>query len=349
MANGTLEEYLSGDYHQDMDDIRQLEETLERAANMFILAQSKDGIWPYLHRQSVPAVAPQSVSQGTQAMIAVALARMTNGRLASGRSARLKLGAERDILVSLYFGGSKLAGALSQGLRSRSFGLNDPVTLSHIADLLDATSKIKYDWYNPILSRIREAENEAWQVAGFDPRTAVAESDKNGALLRHLPLIYSHPEGGSPTGRDGEQPDRLVNAFVPLRIARSVIALSKVRGRGFPNGFEPRYRRFFESSLHEQLSYSDIPDSRFDPAELIFCLEGLILMAPDAVDDRLFDRVLNVLESKQDESAHWRPSRPIYATKQGMTMLPVSVEGAVSLMRSISIKKIARRTFSRSA
>jgi hypothetical protein len=101
--------------------------------------------------------------------------------------------------------------------------------------------------------------------------------------------------------------------------------------------FYPTYRRFFEATLHDHLSFSAIPDSRFDPAELIFCLEGLLLCARDAVDEKLFERVLEVLKDKQEASAHWRPNKPIYATPQGMTMLPVSVEGAVSLLRSISV------------
>ena len=91
---------------------------------------------------------------------------------------------------------------------------------------------------------------------------------------------------------------------------------------------------FFESALHDQLSFSAIPDSRFDPAELVFCLEGLLICAPEAVDNALFDRVLQVLAEKQSSSAHWRPNKPFIASETGAIMLPVSVEGANSLMRS---------------
>ena len=46
-ATETLEDYLAGDYSQDTDDIRELEEALERTANVFLYAQSDDGVWPY--------------------------------------------------------------------------------------------------------------------------------------------------------------------------------------------------------------------------------------------------------------------------------------------------------------
>lgn len=339
MVSEILEDYLAGDYHQDMDDISQLEETLERTANVFILAQHQKGAWPYLYRQSGGSPADDKVSHGTQAMIAAALARIgSRGHLASGRPARLKLAAKADIGASLKLGIDRLVDDLSGKLKSRSFGENDPVTLSHFADLFDAISKTEQQSFEAIRDKIKEAIEELWDVATFDPRSAVVEKDDNKALLRALPRVLSLHDGEDPALDPGRKPDRLMNAFVPLRIARSVITLSELLDVKRPESFDRHYRRFFETSLHEQLSFSDIPDSRFDPAELIFCLEGLILIAPNAVDDRLFDRVLDVLEAKQDESAHWRPSRPIYATQQGMTMLPVSVEGAVSLMRSITIK-----------
>jgi MoxR-like ATPase len=340
MVTEILEDYLVGDYHQDMNDISQLEDALERTANVFIVAQHERGAWPYLYRQSEGNTANDSISHGTQAMIAVALARIGGwGRLASGRPSRLKLAAKADVSASLMLAISRLTEDLSGKLKSRSFGVNDPVTLSHFADLLDATAEVDDPSFRDIHEKIKEAVQELWAVATFDPRSAVAEKEDSKALLRWLPTVQSlHEDGEDPASDPGRKPDRLMNAFVPLRIARSVIALSKLQNKERPEGFDGNYRRFFEASLHEQLSYSDIPDSRFDPAELIFCLEGLILIAPNAVDERLFDRVLDVLEAKQDESAHWRPSRPIYATHQGMTMLPVSVEGAVSLMRSIAIK-----------
>jgi hypothetical protein len=329
MTRETLEEYLADDYRRDLGDIRDLEEMLDCTANVFLYAQADDGRWPYSFNQNSGSEGGKEPSQGTQAMIAAALARLSDqGLLASGRPAQLGPLCNTEVQVSLHAGVQCLASAIKGELRSRSFGIDDPVTLSHLLDFLRSTKRSKHADWDKLLKACAGAVTELLEIAKLDLR---AET-----LLRHLPKVHSVFEGEKPNTVPGFEPDYLTNAFVPLRVVRSLADLAAIDD-GFVKPDLKRFRRFFESTLHEQLSYSDIPDSRFDPAELIFCLEGLLLVAPNAVDDRLFNRAMNVLEAKQEESAHWRPNRPIYATKQGMTMLPVSVEGAVSFMRSVAV------------
>jgi hypothetical protein len=117
---------------------------------------------------------------------------------------------------------------------------------------------------------------------------------------------------------------------VPLRAILAIRALD-------PNFDLRSHRVFFENTLHDQLSFSSIPDSRFDPAELIFCLEGFLRCAPAAVDEALFSRVLEVLAEAQLTSAHWRPNKPFTASATGSINLPLSVEGANSLIRSVRL------------
>ncbi|MGF6739734.1 ATP-binding protein [Paraburkholderia atlantica] len=95
--------------------------------------------------------------------------------------------------------------------------------------------------------------------------------------------------------------------------------------------------QYFERLLHEQLSFSSIPDSRFDPAELMFCLEGMLICQRNTVDRTIFDRVLSVLTAAQKESAYWRPVKPFLTTRKGYALFPVSVEIANSLMRACAI------------
>jgi hypothetical protein len=95
--------------------------------------------------------------------------------------------------------------------------------------------------------------------------------------------------------------------------------------------------RYFERLLHEQLSFSSIPDSRFDPAELMFCLEGMLICQRNTVDRTIFDRVLSVLTAAQKESPYWRPVKPFLTTRKGYALFPVSVEIANSLMRACAI------------
>jgi len=344
MTTETLEDYLAGDYHQDMQDIRELKETLGRAANVFIHS-CNDGRWPYERRSRHPAggseLASAHVSHGTQAMIAAALGKMCGlCAMPGGDRARLKLSADEALRSTQQAGLECLLESLSAGqLRSGTFGMEDPITLSHVTELIvgltllgDRSSGKK------LAERVQNAIRQLATLAKEDP-----------ASLRGL--IPRLPDFGSRVQDEGcprfRRPDYVVNAFVPLRIVRCVNNLSVAGidlrpGDAHPEAnlesadFDP-YQRYFESTLHDQLSFSAIPDSRFDAAELIFCLEGLLLCGRHAIDSRVFEHVVHILRDKQEISAQWRANRPVFATQQGMTMLPVSVESAVSLVRSIEI------------
>lgn len=99
----------------------------------------------------------------------------------------------------------------------------------------------------------------------------------------------------------------------------------------------------FENSIRLQLSYVDIPDSRFDPAELIFCLEGLLLLKPKAVEHSLFERIISVLHKSQDTTPYWRAETPLRSTHRGLIQLPIGIEAASSLLCSLSLYDGSRR------
>jgi hypothetical protein len=95
--------------------------------------------------------------------------------------------------------------------------------------------------------------------------------------------------------------------------------------------------RFFDDGLHRHLSIAEIPDSRFDSAELVFCLEGLLLCAKWQINDSVFLRVLQLLQRSQESNAFWRSETPVVALQNGHVLLPISVEAAKSLLASASI------------
>src|SRR5262249_170446 len=99
----------------------------------------------------------------------------------------------------------------------------------------------------------------------------------------------------------------------------------------------PPLRQYFEGTLHDNLSFSSIPDSRFDPAEVAFCLEGLLLAESTSVAPALFRRVLEVMSTAQAENAFWRPTKPFMAKRTGMSLFPISVEAANSLLRACEL------------
>lgn len=338
----TLEGYLAGDYHQDMEEIRELEAMLASVQHLFVHS-SDDGRWPYERRADDVAPTNVAVSHGTQAMITSALGKMTGQCvMASGDLARLKLSNSSLGKVQAESVDRLIESLEAGNLISGTFGLNDPVTLSHVAELIRGLA-VGEGAANA--GKLREKTLEARRVLG---RVVTENPAISTTLLPNLPSFGSTVviDGNvEPHRRDGT-PAYVTNSFVPLRIVRSVDHLSSSIKDAADDGTDPlvlssttfaAYRKYFESTLYDQLSFSAIPDSRFDAAELIFCLEGLLLSGKQAVDDRVFEHVLAVLRDKQEVSAQWRPNRPIFATSQGMTMLPVSVESAVSLVRSIEL------------
>jgi hypothetical protein len=133
-------------------------------------------------------------------------------------------------------------------LKSGTFGPNNPLTLSHVAELwwsLDETAR--YEHGNDLTELMEDA------------KALLGERLKGETNIGQTEFLQFD-----------NSKTYYTNAFVPVRALRTATVL----------GLRPdltTFRRFFESMLHDQLSFSSIPDSRFDPGELIFCVEGLLL------------------------------------------------------------------------
>ena len=321
----TLEDYLNGDYRGDIQEIEALSRALEQAAHTFKATFEKDGeYWPYQYKTDGNAQGKKS--QGTLAMVLCATGKLlgncdTHGRIdiikdkalnndwnaglkaliADISPAPIKEKAQAKSDCSAGQQETENAG----GFGSSTFGPDNAMTLSHVAELGSAFNG--------------EQKEFAEKVA---PKLCAAVKKLADAISTSIdqPLLFPKPEIGTyrPSG------------FILLRLLRACRDVGQ-------NGPEVQLRRYFESGLHDQLSFSAIPDSRFDPAELLFCLEGFLICAPEAVDGVLFERILAVLAEKQNTSAHWRPNKPFLSSDRGTIMLPLSIECANSLMRSIAI------------
>src|SRR5665648_1162 len=101
------------------------------------------------------------------------------------------------------------------------------------------------------------------------------------------------------------------------------------------NKYINEVRNVLKNSLHHHLSLANIENSNFDAAELVFSLEGMLLLDPnrDNFDQKLLDRVFEVVKQRQKISLYWRPLKPFVSNKQGLALLPLSVEIAMSLIR----------------
>jgi hypothetical protein len=309
----TLEEYLSGDYHVDQQDLIGVARIIAEVVPTFALSVSNSQ-WPYglIARNSFPINPNTEPSHGTSAMILTALGRLIGWCAPPGGKPTAETIDAGALRSAWRVAALRLAKSLigRRGTWSESFKDNDPLTISHVADLISALARSpKNKVTRERLSMIiPDAVSRIEALAKANP----ADETSFRAAMASTPFS--------------------INGFIVLRIARAKCDLD-----GTSRFDNSDYRRFFESRLHDQLSYSSIPDSRFDPAELAFCLEGLLLCAPEAVDPSLFERVLEVLAEKQAASAYWRPNTPFWSEQKGQIMLPLSVEGANSLMRSIAV------------
>jgi hypothetical protein len=280
----TLEDYLAGEYNRDIQDIAAIELVLKDVARTLSAAYDEQaGCWPYELKADQDA-SVGNPSHGTSAMILAAVGKMAGFCRLRDDSIPEKLyrqPEETERLANLLrHGVSRLAEQIAKdgAIRSGTFGDHDPLTISHLTELARGLRK--------------GATKDAIKIA----------IDKTEAARKIAALMGMNPSVGRYLERELGAEWCTRSAFVALRIVRADADLSQpVKTNA------EAYKDFFESRLHEHLSFSSIPDSRFDPAELAFCLEGLLICAREAVDPVLFERVYAVLKSQQDTSAYWRP------------------------------------------
>jgi hypothetical protein len=148
-----------------------------------------------------------------------------------------------------------------------------------------------------------------------------------GQLVKH---VLKNPE--DVLGIDAEE--RVPHAFGLLRVLQLRESLKRHRVLSDARaGDVSIVRAYLFDRVHRQLSESQIADSGFDAGELVFSLEGWILTSPFDPDLAVVQRVFDVLRESQTATPYWRPLRPFKATKQGLVLLPQSVEIANSLLR----------------
>lgn len=178
---------------------------------------------------------------------------------------------------------------------SQSYGKNDPLNLFWAHILFKGSKKDKF------ISSINDCiKNKVWK------------DNKPVSLNKLLKL-----NNGSSIQ---------AHSFITLYTYRCAILA------GIEDKIKDLYFDFFELRLHQNLSFKSIPDSRFDPAELVFCLEGMLLSKKSSVSDEILHRVFEVLGEAQDTTPCWRPVNPIYASPQGQIFLPLSIEVGMSLL-----------------
>jgi hypothetical protein len=194
---------------------------------------------------------------------------------------------------------------------SGTYGNNDPFTLT---------------WFVELAFR--------WPPANDDASKRIVTA-ANSALKR--PNILEMP--AATAGQFSE----VTGSFLKVRrlhLARATKRLAAKCGGAIDEADWPKKAemwRDFDSTLHRQLSYHAIGDPKFDPAELAFAFEGVLLLEPNWVGRAVIAQVFAALALKAGGQPFWRPVTPFLANDRGQVLFLVSVEVANSILRSCEL------------
>ena len=289
----SLKEYQQGAYRTEKAELEEVFCLIKRVLPLYRHAFIKE-YWPYVasHLTPLKPCAPENYSASTNAMIMVMLS-----------SIKEKIGfacEENEIEENIKSAKKKyfdyVFGKIEFKNKSNSYGSNDPLNLY---------------W--------------AYKLCKEDEKKLLLASVSNAIEGRLYKEKYPC-ELNSLLNFEDKTVDQQEHSFIALYAYRCAIYANVYEG------ITEKYYNFFELRLHQHLSFNSIPDSRFDPAELVFCLEGMLLSKPSSVSEEILHRVFSVLGEAQNTTPCWRPVNPVYATPQGQIFLPLSIEVGMSLL-----------------
>lgn len=350
---------MSSGFVEDSRIVQELETALEEVAATF--SQTYDPqkkSWPYELRSSADSPTGTS-SQTTTAMILCAALAMRNIWATLGRpraSSAISYWQDFPLASSLCSaldvpksGPSVLSSATKKLLQrwalnsthprgpiteSRTFGTDDPMSLGWAIDLLRYFHRT--NTRSGSFSKLESAlTSRCLSLASALRKAAEANDARGGHGNRSFCGCLMSPTDGRQVGD---------SSYLLVRFAALLRSLTWPDGKKTSSKTHQvvdrtqliLYERF-ESRLHEQLSFAGITDSRFDPTELAFCLEGMLLVRSDTVTKVLFDRVMNVLRTVQEAGGYWRSETPMIYHERGDVLFTVSVESANAILAACSM------------
>lgn len=212
--------------------------------------------------------------------------------------------------------------------RSGTFGLDDIFTLCWLVDLYSSVSD-----HEP--SAAVQAQLATILKKALDYRPEI--SKKNSTNLFKGKDLFKIDRDGVLEQLSSEHAFPLLRVLQLKTWAHShAAALDHTIARRLKAELQP-WQEEFSRRIHEQLSFHAIPDSRFDPAELAFSLEGLAISRRNSIDRAIVIRAFGVLAQEQQRNPTLRPARPVKAEPSGSALFPVSVEIFNSLLRTGAI------------
>lgn len=325
-----LETYFQTDYQAMERELHSIREMIDQSLKTYIhIAKkivsegSEEYSWPYVVNSNLEITPSDTYSYSTNSMIIstllYALGKNKNTYFYIDSDKNFfntsEIEFERETLskfIEKLFKELESIRRASKGLPrkkkfevvSRTYGTNDPMTLLWISNIFD------YECKNNISDELKRK---------YDKFKSVMSCRSEYLKRNNFKIEFT----------DGYTQNE--TSFIPLRSLHLIKSIqSKIETK--------ELLKTFEATLHRHLSYSTIPDARFDPAELVFSLEGsLLINGHEALSTETIRSVLSALDKAQQNVASWRPVNPLFASKQGLVFMPLSVEVANSLLRSHNI------------
>ncbi|WP_205502771.1 ATP-binding protein, partial [Rhodopseudomonas sp. BR0G17] len=204
-------------------------------------------------------------------------------------------------------------------LNSKTYGHNDILSLSWHYDVF------KFSIRNS--SKDQEIADSCKRLFQSRAQLFVNPSEKRHAICNIFREQSTQDPNNSTIGN---------SSYILLRFIRCLRAIDTPNDPAIINSIASAAKRF-RSRIHDHLSLAEIVDSRFDAAELAFCLEGLLHLSSEQVDPLLFERTITVLAKAQEQNTYWRSETPLLVRRMGHVLFPIGVEAARSILNSIAI------------
>lgn len=315
-----LQDYLDKKYIQEKEQVNSVLNLIKKALPIFTDFNDSTG-WSYIVNSN-----ESELSTSTLSMIAFAMSVLLNGKY------DLIIDEKCDNYFQLFFDKSiyfneildtakniikKSYRKSHNNFKSNTFGNNDPFTMMWFRSLLvddidrKPTCDIDNDFYNQYKNLCVEKVKRIFKDI-YVNKYGVEFSDGNKIESTHMfPLL------------------KVIQLYCSLE-SKDEIHIQEDEENNIK-----AVKATLINNLHHHLSLENIENSNFDAAELVFSLEGLLLLDQnkDNFDDIILSRVFEVIKKRQNYSLYWRPLKPFVLDKKGLALLPLSVEIAMSLIR----------------
>lgn len=321
---GRLERYLSGNYIKEKDEQKSVVELIKKVIPTYERFHEGKG-WGYKLGESAKDM---SISTSTVSMVAFSMSVLICGKpdLAIDGTRKdilsyyKKLKAQENFMNVFRDSLKVIFDTFRNGtekeaftFESTTYGIDDPFTLMWARYLIDNNKDILKEVVEDFEEVEKEFNNKCENIVG-----EIFESlYEDKANLKFPPQIEKF------------------HIFPLLKTVQLYSSMISTIEDKIDENYINEVRNTLKNSLHNHLSLVSIENSNFDTAELVFSLEGLLLLDPnrDNFDQNLLNRVFQVVRERQDISIYWRPLKPFVINQQGLALLPLSIEIAMSLIR----------------